>query len=242
MRNLKELPSNQGESRSLNDSACTATNTSFEESKSLNDSAFSAANTSVCSSTKEPSEGECIVELSLEPSISGFIPEGAGVIYSTGNDQTNDSNSTEPRPCPPAMALEALESSFTPRKKKKYNTMFEKGENGSTDPVYTTWHYLKKKVENPDAYIVNPTDRSNHPLVKLGVIAESIAEVFTCPADDAGHLTKMRKMPKARVLTSSDIASEIRKRDEKKKAADAGHEKCLKIKTSNLIAREAKAI
>ena len=121
----------------------------------------------------------------------------------------------------PPVALQSLESSFTHRKKKKYNTMFEKGENGSTEPVYTTWRYLKKKVENPDAYIVNPTDTSNHPLVKLGVIDESIAEVFTCPADDAGHLTKMRKMPKPRVLTSSDIASEIRKSDEKKKAADA---------------------
>lgn len=129
-----------------------------------------------------------------------------------------------PRPCPPQLALNAVEQSLTPKKKKTYTEKYSAGIEDSEDPVYITWSILKRKVEQLQS-----------PLIKAGIISPRLAEVLVSPPDPACHVMRIgrKKTAKARVLTSKEISNEIREHERKKKLAQEEKKKRVETREKN---------
>ena len=117
--------------------------------------------------------------------------------------------------CPPSLALDAIESSLTPRKMSAYQRRDAKGDTCDKDPVYATWRYLKQQVEGCQP---QPLQHADHPLLKAGLIPKRLVDVFHTPPEKGTHLRRGATTT-ARVLTSDEISNAFRDRDRKKKLA-----------------------
>ena len=133
------------------------------------------------------------------------IPADAEVILEASKE--------DPQPCPPQLALKAVEDALTPKKHKKYKELEATGKTDNKDPVYSTWLYLRQQVQGIKSDAL-PVD--DHPLVKSGLIPRRLMDVFHVPPGKEPGLRRGAR--KARVLTSQEIADEFRENDKKRKA------------------------
>ena len=169
------------------------------------------------SDTLMTDDEQCVLQLAVESVMCEEIPEGAEVMVAANHDPTSAS-----QPCPPDLALRAIEQSLTPRKRKLYNEQYIKGCSKDRDPVYLTWSFLKQSAAGRPidvSPLVQPESSSDqedeNPLVKAGVIPSGLAKVLTSPIRPQKHAMYVgkKKTCKARVLTSDEIASEIREHE-----------------------------
>ena len=72
----------------------------------------------------------------------------------------------------------------------------------------------------------NIDDKAENPLVTVGIVPSALADIFRPVPEMKKHTMKIgrRRTPKARVLTSEDIASDIRKQEEAKQKLAADKE------------------
>ncbi len=86
------------------------------------------------------------------------------------------------QPCPPQLALNAIEKSLTEAQRSHFQKRYENERNSTTqskDPTYITWSILQKKVESFQS-----------PLVTSGIIPPSLAEILTAPPDPSCHVSE----------------------------------------------------
>ena len=151
-------------------------------------------------------------EVSLD--VVSEIPVDAQVVElpaSETDDQT--------KACPPELALQAVQSSLTPRKLAVYEKRYKEGVIRNDDPVYMTWTYLRKTT-NADAtkdVVQLPSFKiERNPLVDAGLIPQGLANILVTPPENTGRIIR-RKSAKARVLTCDDLTNEIREKEEEKR-------------------------
>ena len=118
--------------------------------------------------------------------------------------------------CPPSLALQAIESTLTPRKYARFVDSDARGVKIINDPVYMTWRYLREKVQGKGTPAVTPIV-DDHPLVLAGLIPKRLADI--CPSPPEKKHTRRISRLKAIVLTSEDISNGIREREEERSAA-----------------------
>ena len=173
------------------------------------------------------------LEWEIEVITPSQVPANAEPLHEVTQDSV-------PLPCPPSLAVQAIEGTLTPRKLSRYQRMEQSGDPGSNDPVYATWAYLRGQLGGP--YLSLPLqekENGNNPLVKAGIIPQRLADVFHAPPE------KMERIPtsitkQARVLTSSEIVKEIKSREAKKRKADLKREENKKADAEEL--RKSKKI
>ena len=168
------------------------------------------------------------VQLDLETVAQADVPEDA-VVLLTGSEEKTQC-------CPPELAVRAIESALTPKKFRSYREKFSRDADNPTDPVYTTWKYLKTTKENPSVLpnltsAVNPAPISNL-LVKTGVIPQSLVDIFPeAPGAKPRPVRLGRKATvKARVLTSEEIIKEMHEHETKKRNEIAAKEERKRIR------------
>ena len=155
-----------------------------------------------------------LADITVDIISSEQIPEGAEVILE--GSATSDTNV-----CPPQLALAAIEKTLTPRKLKRFKekaAYHEQSSSGPADPVFSTWYFLTQQVHDGSGTLPqqNSKGKEDHPLVKSGLIPMRLADVFCTPPEDV-HDQPRYRLPKAKVLTSDEIANDIRDRDAKRK-------------------------
>ena len=67
-------------------------------------------------------------------------------------------------PCPPRLALDAIQGTLTQKKLAAYQRRHAHGDDGTNDAVYATWRFLKTRVDGQQAkpLIVAPTPVDEH--------------------------------------------------------------------------------
>ena len=117
------------------------------------------------------SRDEELAIIEVETVTPSTIPAEAEVIF--------EASCAEPQPCPPELALKAIEETLTPKKYARYVQMQSAGQNKDNDPVYSTWAYLRAQVKGA----ASPPLMGDHPLVKAGVIPRRLVDVFHVPPE-----------------------------------------------------------
>jgi len=154
----------------------------------------------------------CILDLEISVENVDSIPEGAEVLLS-------GSSTGDAQPCPPEMALQAIENTLTPRKRKLYLTRFGKDLNCNNDAVYTTWRHLKKSVMQPDAQSNGISSKMSHPLVKTGLIPERFVDIFPEVPEKKSRVTK----PRARVISTEEFREQLEEKKSKQGKQNCGN-------------------
>ena len=153
-----------------------------------------------------------------------------------GNAEVIELNSGmgDTKPCPPALALHAIEATLTPKKKKAYNQKYSAGVTKCDDLVYSTWKILKSSVQPKEENV----------LVKAGIIPPNLAEIFPSPLDGKKNQQRF-KYKRACVLTSTEISSRVaeqerlkREKQDKKMKRQVLREKKKKEKEEAKSSRE----
>ncbi len=152
-------------------------------------------------------EGQCLADLVIETVSPSQADPDAEVLV--------EAKDTTVQPCPPKLALEAIEKSLTPRKIQTYHRKYTEDVEDHRDPVFSTWRYLKKKADTEEAEL--PACEPN-PLVKAGVIPENLATVLTPPNRTKKQTIRIGKPVGTRVLTSTEVSQAVREKELKKKA------------------------
>ena len=155
-------------------------------------------------------EFDVIADITLDVVSPSEVPAGSEIV---ATNESQENNTT----CPPIVALRAVEMALTPRKKASYTKKKDKGITDDGDPVYNTWRYLKDQVDGqttPRPLLPN-TLTDDHPLVSSGLVPKRLASVFLTPGSK--EKGTRRNVPKAKVITSQEIADEIREKDLSKK-------------------------
>ena len=177
---------------------CPATETSLEEMMGEE----TPSNTQKTPPTGDISTVEIAVEVITD------MPPDAEVI-------TLEDSSQSGKTCPPSLALQAVESALTPRKKTLYQKRYSTGIRVIDDPVYTTWRNLKEHVSGQP----QPEPTQENPLVRAGVISKQLQDIFPSPTHESKHQKKDTvriKHSGARVLTSQEISDQILAQDKLK--------------------------
>ncbi|CAG2245714.1 unnamed protein product [Mytilus edulis] len=218
-----------------------------------NESELSAIEDNTSSNTEN--EPEHIVSAMPSTSNTGVttvmdLEVGADGILSptihTTSEATQSSNEIEPSSttiCPPELALSAIESALTPRKKRKYENAFSSNTIVKGDVVFHTWKNLKFSctmsssssdstlsinVSNESINLMSSSslnvqpsycpEPSSHPLVKAGLIPDDLVSVSVVPkTKDVSGRTKRRKGDgKARILSTKEIQEELDSKEKRK--------------------------
>ena len=164
-----------------------------------------------------PSEENIINIINIQvESVESIPPESEVSVVVDG--------SNVPSICPPQLAVEAIEQSLTPKKKKSFMEKYAADVNESKDVKYMTWRTLKKKSEvvppaisSPESHETNKELPTN-PLVTAGIIPEHLSDILLSPDPPRKHSMHVgkRRTTKARVLTSSEISNHIRETERAK--------------------------
>ena len=128
--------------------------------------------------------------------------------------------------CPPSLALQAIESTLTPRKYARFVDSDARVKI-IKDPVYMTWRYLREQVQGKVTPALTPIV-DDHPLVLAGLIPKRLADMFPSPPEKT-HTGRISRT-KAIVLTSEEISKGIREREEERNAAFRQKEERKKAK------------
>ena len=161
---------------------------------------------------KSPIEGTVIAELKLDVVSPSQVPADVEVLTSIDACHVDGTS----HPCPPHLALHAIQGTLTPKKLAAYQRRHAHGDDGTNDAVYATWRFLKTPVDGQQAkpLIVAPTPVDEHLLLKAGLIPKRLVDVFTTPPEKQTGLRARRgAMTKSRVLTSDEISNETREGD-----------------------------
>ena len=151
-------------------------------------------------------------EVSLD--VVSEIPVDAQVVELSASE-TDD----QTKACPPELALQAVQSSLTPRKLAVYEKRYKEGVIRNDDPVYMTWTYLRKTTNayaTKDVVQLPSFKNERNPLVDAGLIPQGLANILVTPPENTGRVIR-RKSAKARVLTCDDLTNEIREKEEEKR-------------------------
>ena len=156
-------------------------------------------------------EGEVIANVTLDVISPSDIPDGSQIVVA-GSSHDNTS-----LPCPPSVALRAVEMTLTPRKKAAYSMKDTKGVIDNRDPVYSTWRYLKHQVDpsNTERSSLPSLEDEENPLVVSGLIPRRLVDVMRTPISTEKQAR--RRVAKAQVITSEELSAEIREKDNKRK-------------------------
>ncbi|VDI05779.1 Hypothetical predicted protein [Mytilus galloprovincialis] len=181
--------------------------------------------------------------MDLEVGADGIL---SPIIHTTSEatQSSNEIESSSTTICPPELALSAIESALTPRKKRKYENAFSSNTMVKGDVVFHTWKNLKisctMSSSSSDSTLpinvsnesinsmsssslnVQPSycpEPSSHPLVKAGLIPDDLVSVLVVPkTKDVSGRTKRRKGDgKARILSTKEIQEELDSKEKKKK-------------------------
>ena len=147
------------------------------------------------------------------------MPEVVEILFEASSDEVV-------HPCPPHVALAAIETSLTPKKLARFAQKEARGVDDRKDPVYSTWRYLREQANGKKGTRLeeNTTTVEEHPLYKAGLIPRRLVEVFQTPPESASIPRRGRGTTKARVLTSQELSDSIKQHDLKRKMAAAQKE------------------
>ena len=101
-----------------------------------------------------------------------------------------DSGMGDTKPCPPTLALNAIEATLA-QKTKAYVQKYSAGVTICDDLVYSTWKILKSPVQPKEENV----------LVKAGIMPPNLAEIFPSPLHGKKNQQRL-KNKRACVLTS----------------------------------------
>ena len=101
---------------------------------------------------KKPDVGTVVVELTLDVVSPSEVHADVEVLAEATS-----------LTCPPSLALDAMESSMTPRRMSAYQCRDGKGDTYNKDPVYAAWRYLKQQIEGRQ---LQPLQHTDHTLLK----------------------------------------------------------------------------
>ena len=132
--------------------------------------------------------------------------------------------------CPPELALAAVESSLTPRKKQRFEECLGFNVDLERDMLFQRWRSLRLQIEENKAstsivpFVASPLSVSGplttpqssstisnvqsaaaHPLVKAGLISAELVDILLVPVTP--QTIKPRKS--AKVLTSEEVIKEL---------------------------------
>ena len=104
---------------------------------------------------KSPIEGTVIAELKLDVVSPSQVSADVEVLTSIDACHVDGTS----RPCPPHLALDAIQGTLTPKKLAAYQGRRAHGDDGTNDAVYATWRFLKTRVDGQQTkpLIVAPT-------------------------------------------------------------------------------------
>jgi len=141
--------------------------------------------------------------------------------------------------CPPELALAAVESSLTPRKKRRFEECLGCNVDLERDMLFQRWRSLRLQIEEnkastsivpfvasplsvsgplttpqSSATISNVQSAATHPLVKAGLISPELVDILLVPVTPQ-TIKKPRKS--AKVLTSEEVIKELEEKEKIKK-------------------------
>ena len=204
---------------------------STAESESQNTKGVTEGQTSI------PETGvRIIADLQLDIVSPSNVPDVVEILFEASSDEVV-------HPCPPHVALAAIETSLTPKKLARFAQKEARGVDDRKDPVYSTWRYLREQANGKKGTRLeeNTTTVEEHPLYKAGLIPRRLVEVFQTPPESASIPRRGRGTTKARVLTSQELSDSIKQHDLKRKMAAAQKEerKRARIDKKAMQAKEA---
>ena len=155
----------------------------------------------------ELDDSDCVIsDFNVDVITPSQVPPNAKVILE-GTDNV--------QPCPPELAVQAIEAALTPKKRAKFENCYARGKDNPSDPVYATWRYLRDQVigtRTPEL----PT-LVEHPLVKSGLIPKRLAQVFQIPPEKKKYTRVSRG--DAIILTSEEISHQITERENSRRTS-----------------------
>ena len=168
---------------------------------------------------------QVISDITVDVVTPSQVPPGAEMIVQA------DINTNEV-PCPPSLALDAIESTLTPRKRSRYNKRFVEGVDVKNDPVFSTWKYLKQQVCGQVECNIIPSEE--HPLVTSGLIPKRLADVFQIPPQPCEEDRTRLGRKHAIVPTSEEIRSAFHEKEEQKRKREAQKNERMERKSKRM--------